>query len=271
MANFCPECGVNRRQSAQYCFNCGYAFRHGSSTQVQLSSFDPMRTFSALMTNQQEWLRQNTLLEPLQELIDNVRVRTAIDQATHVQSEQVLTGYQSYTSEQIELIIDQVRNARRMADAETALEILRRNAQIDDAMSEREHQRRLEQLRLEHRHQEKMMELRAQLELVNAMIQSFNRLQLITLEAEAQGQADEQQIQMLTRVIRQSFTALSEIDAGQIEYARRIKELDFENLEDARSYQLLDELVQAFTDRLMKGVVEFGEQSRTNPGTRFGT
>lgn len=271
MVKFCSKCGTKRRATANFCRNCGHSFQQhimpALSSQTQLSSFEPIRKFSALMTNQQEWLRKNTLLAPLQELVDNISLRTALEEATRLHKEQVLTGYQAYTIEHIEFVIDQIRNARREAGAEIDLEIKQRDLDIEDVIAEREHKRRLERLRIEHQHQEKMMELRAQLELINALIQSFNRLQLVRLEAEAHGLAGVEQMKLLTQIIQQSFSALAEIDAGQIKWAQRIEDLDFENLEDAHSYQLLDELVQAITDRLTKGIIEFAEPKR-NQETR---
>lgn len=273
MVNYCPRCGTKKRGAeTKFCSKCGYAYQQrnmpmpvkSNPVPTEFSSFDPLRRLSALVANQQSWLRQNTLMKPLQEMIDNIGLRTGMEQATGQQKEMVLAGYQTYTQERVEQVIDEVRQARRLADAEVSTEIKRRDLEVEDIIAEREHQRRLERLQLEHHHEEKVMELRAQLELVNAVIQSFNRLQLIRFEAEAHGIADVQQMKLLTQVIRQSFSALAEIDAGQIEYARRIEEMEFEHLEDASSYQLLSELVQAITDRVTKGVIEFGGQSRTN-------
>jgi hypothetical protein len=168
----------------------------------------------------------------------------------------------------MEQVIDQVRLARRMAEGETLLQIKQQDLELEDAIAERAHQRRLERLSQEQQHEKEMMQLRAQLELVNAIIQSFNQLRMIQLSAQAEGLADVEQMKMLTRIIQYSFTALAEIDAGQIEYARRIAELDFEDLEEARSYELMDELTEAFVDRITKGVTQFGEQSRANRQTR---
>jgi hypothetical protein len=200
----------------------------------------------------------------LQGIIDNVALRTEMEQATDIQKDQILAGYQAYTREQMEQVIDQVRLARRMGDAEVLLEIKRRDLELEDAINERAHQRQLERLGQEQQHEKEMMELRAQLELVNAIIQSFNQLRMIQLTAQAEGLAGVEQIKMLTQVIRHSFTALAEIDAGQIEYARRIEELDFEDLEEARSYELMDELTEAFIDRITKGVTQFAEESRAD-------
>jgi hypothetical protein len=210
------------------------------------------------------------MLEPLQEIIDNVSLRTEMEVATGLQKEQILAGYQEYTWEQVEEVIDQVRHARRMGDAEVLLEIKRRDLELEDVIAERDHQRRLERLREEQRHEKEVLELRAQLELVNAIIQSFNQLRMIQLEAQAEGLADVQQMKMLTQVIRHSFNALAEIDAGQIKYARRIERLGFEDLEDAESYRLINELITAVTDRIAKGVVEFGEKSRSDRETSRG-
>ncbi len=113
-----------------------------------------------------------------------------------------------------------------------------------------------------------MMELRAQLELVNAIIQSFNQLRLIQLTAQAEGLADVQQMEMLTQIIQKSFTALTEIDASLIDYQHRLDELGFEDLAgEVRSYELIEDLVRAVLGRIEKGVVGFGEQSRSNQET----
>jgi hypothetical protein len=275
MPNFCPKCGTKKRvEKASVCRKCGYDFSQRTlpalREEPQLTSFDPLHKLSGVLGKQREWLRQNTLLDPVQEIIDNVSVRTEMEQATDLQKEQILAGYQDYTREQVEEVIDQVRRTRRMGDAEVSLEIKQRDLELEDAIAEREHQRRLERLREEHLHEQKMMELRAELELVNAIIQSFNQLKMIRLEAEAEGMADLEQMKMLTQVIRHSFTALAEIDAGQIEYARRINAMDFENLDDATSYQLLDDLTEAFIERISAGVARFAEQPRDDQETYRG-
>jgi hypothetical protein len=275
VANFCPKCGTRKRsETSKFCPKCGYDFRQSNlpalREQTQLTSFDPVRTLSGLINDQQEWLRRNTLLEPLQQIIDNISLRTEMEQATDIQKEQILAGYQDYTKEQVEYVIDQVRHARLRGDAEIALEIKQRNLDIEDAIAEREHQRRLERLREEHRHEKEMMELRAQLELVNAIIQSFNQLKMIQLTAQAEGLADVQQMEMLTQIIKKSFIALAEIDAGQLAYARRIHELEIEDVTEARSFELMDELIQNVTDTISKRVTQFADQSRTVQGTRRG-
>jgi hypothetical protein len=221
-----------------------------------------MRRLSAVLDDQRGWLRQNTLLEPLQEIIDNVSLRTDMEQATDLQKEQILAGYQEYTREQVEEIIDQVRHARRMGDAEVSLEIIRRDLELKDAVAERAHERQLERMREEHLHEQKMMELRAQLELVNAIIQSFNQLKMIRLEAEAEGVADLEQMKMLVQVIRHSFAALAEIDDSLIDYKRRFAQLESEDLDEFRPDELVEDLVEQLYDRIGKGAFQFGKQSR---------
>jgi hypothetical protein len=229
-----------------------------------------MRELAAVIKDQGIWVRRDTLLEPFQEIFDNIFLRSQMEEATNIRKEQILTGYQEYTREQVEQIIDQVRYARRMGDAGVSLDIKRRDLDLDDAIAEREHQRRLERMRQEHMHEKEILELRAHLELVNALIQSFNQLKMIQLESKAEGLADLEQMKMLTQIIRHSFSALAEIDAGQIEYDRRIQELDFEDPEETSSYELMDELTQALIERIAKGVIEFGEQSRDDKETGRG-
>lgn len=276
MPNFCPKCGTKKRsQTANFCQRCGYDFRRRTipalRQQTQLTSFDPLRRLSALIDDQRVWLRRNALLEPLQEIIDNVSLRTEMEQATDIQRAQILAGYQEYTRERVEQAIDEVRHARWTGDAEVALDIKGRDMELEDAMAERAHQRRLERLRVEQRHEKEMMELRAQLELVNAIIQSFNQLRMIQLTAQAEGLADVEQMKMLSQVIRHSFTALAEIDASLLKYEARLDKLNFEDRkQEARSYELIEDLITAVTDRIAKGVIEFGEQPRANRETRRG-
>lgn len=275
MTQYCTKCGTKRRKTARFCPKCGVSFNQSNlpalSNQTSLSSFDPMRKLSRVIAQQQGWLRKNTLFRPLQELLDNVILHTEMERATNRQIDMVLTSYDAFTQERIEQVIDEVRQARRLADGTNLAEIKRRDLEVEDIFAQREHQRRLDRLREEHKHEKEVLELRAQLELVNAIIQSFNQVRMIQYSAQAEGLADMQQLGLLTQIIRQSFAALSEIDAGQLEYARRIKDLDFENLEDARSYQLMDELITAITDRLTKGVLQFGEQQKSNPRTQGGS
>lgn len=262
MATTCSQCGAERRPTANFCHRCGRPYGAQPiairSEPTQLTSFEPLHKLSTVIADQQAWLRRNTLMEPLQAVIDNVSLRTEMERATRTQKDQILAGYQEYTSEQVQRAIDQIRQARRMADEEVGLEIKRRSLEIEDTISDRTHQRQIERLRMEHKHEKEMMELRAQLELVNAIIQSFNQVRMIQQTAQAEGLADVQQLKMLGQIIRQSFGALAEIDASQIEYARRIKELDIEHLEDAQSYELMQELVEAIMDRIAKGVTQFG-------------
>jgi hypothetical protein len=221
-----------------------------------------MRKLSAVLDDQRDWLRQNTLLESLQEIIDNISLRTEMEKATDIQKEQILAGYQDYTREQVEEVIDQVRHARRMGDAEVSLEVKRRDLELEDAIAEREHLRRLERQREVHRHEQNMMELRAQLELVNAIIQSFNQLKMIRLEAKAEGLADLEQMKMLTDVIRQSFTALAEIDASLVDYQREFEKLESEDLDEIRPDELVEDLVEQLYDRIGKGAFQFGRKAR---------
>jgi hypothetical protein len=99
---------------------------------------------------------------------------------------------------------------------------------------------------------------------VNAIIQSFNQLKMIRLEAKAEGKADLDQMKMLTKVIRQSFTALAEIDKSLIAYKHKFAELEEEDpdLEELRPDELVEDLVEQLYDRIGKGAFQFGKQSR---------
>jgi len=264
LSHFCTACGERARSTARFCHACGTSIqRHhlpASQTQGQLSSYQGMRELAGLFADQQAWLRHNTLLEPLQRLFDHINLRSHMEEATELQKEQLLAGYQMYTSEQVEQVIDHIRNTRRHATAMVDLDIEQRRLSFQDEITEREHRRTLERMEVQHRHEQALMELRTQLELVNAVIQSFNRLQMVQLESQVGSQAELQQMQMLGQIIRQSFTALAEIDASLINYAQRINGLDIENLQDSESFALVQQLVEAITDRITKGVTQFGER-----------
>jgi hypothetical protein len=266
MSEYCTQCGEERIENDNFCRACGYDFRQRNlpalQEQTQLTSFDPLRKLAEEIYEQGGWVSQDTVLEPLQKIVDNLKLRTQMEQATDIQIEQILAGYQDYTTEQVEAVIDQVRRPRRMGDAEVSLEIKRRDLELEDVIAERDHQRRLERLREEHLHEQKMMELRAQLELVNAIIQSFNQLKMIRLEAEAEGIADLEQMKMLTQVIRHSFTALAEIDDSLLAYKDRFDQLESEDLDELRPDELIEDLVEQLYDRVGKGAFQFGRQSR---------
>lgn len=261
MSKYCTQCGAECDDVANFCRKCGRSFRRGNlparREPAQLSSFEGLRKLSSVVAEQQEWLRRNTLLEPLQEVINNVSLRSTMEEATERQQDQVLAGYDEYTHEQIEQVIDQVRHARRLGDADVALAIKEQTLDIEDEITEREHQRRLERLREEHKHEREVLQLRAQLELINAIIQSYNQLQMVQLQAQAEGLADVQQMKLLGEVISHSFSALAEIDTSLIEYDQRLKALDMEPA-DARSPELIEEVIEALIDRVTQGVREYG-------------
>ncbi|MCZ7674007.1 MAG: zinc ribbon domain-containing protein [Chloroflexi bacterium] len=186
MTRYCTKCGTKRRKTARFCPKCGFSFSQPNlpalSNQTSLSSFDPMRKLSRVIAEQQGWLRKNTLFRPLQELLDNVILHTDMERATNSQKEMVLAGYAAFTQERVEQVIDEVRQARRLADGINLTEIKRRDLEVEDIFAQREHQRRLERLREEHKHEKEVLELRAQLELVNAIIQSFNQVRMIQFQ-----------------------------------------------------------------------------------------
>lgn len=261
---YCSRCGASRRLGAAFCHQCGHAFQANQSparrTHAPLVSYEGMHRFAAVMEEQQVWLRRNTLLEPLQRLIDNINLRSDIEEATHLHKAQVLAGHQLYAHEHIEQIVDRVRNARRLAAAEVDLEVESRRLALQDEMNEREHQRSLERLRAQHQHEKEVIELRAHIELTNALIEPFRQLQMIQLEARATGQTQIHQMQMLGEIINHCFDALVEIESGIIDYGRKINNLDIENLEESESFRLVQDLVEALADRIIKGVLEFGKR-----------
>lgn len=271
MSKYCPQCGTRRDVDANYCGNCGHRFEEFQpiveSETSQLTTFQGMGHLAAEVDQQLTLLRRNTWLEPLQRVLDNIAIRSNMEEATHQQKAQILEGYQAFIREQVEQTIDTVRNARRLAEGNVYLEIEQRRFDMVGDLAERTHQLRLEEIREQHQHEKGMLELQAQLELLNNVVGMLNRLVMPQLEAEASTKAELVTLRTLPEVLRQSFTALAAIDASQIEYAELIKKLEFTKLEDAESFSMIEDLLEAVITRIAKGVTEFGQSQATDRRT----
>jgi hypothetical protein len=223
-----------------------------------------MRRLSVEIVKQRKWMRKNTVLEALQEKIDNIKTRTEMEQATDIQIEQILAGIQDYTREQMELAIDQVRHWRWMGDAEIRLEIKRRDLELEDAIAEREHQRNLELMHEEHRHEKEILELLEELKVINALLLAFSQIRMTQQQAKALAEADLEKMKQLPEIILHTFNALAQINENLVDYKRRFDNLDLDDQEKERLSQLIEESFETLYNLIGKRAFHFGDPSRSD-------
>lgn len=282
MPKFCPKCGrKTRTEEARFCPNCGYDFEKGAlpakleprqPPAATASSLDSLIRLGGVLSDYKEKLRDNTLLAPLQGVIDGIAIRDLVSQASDEQVDQALSQYKEYTRQHGMAVVDVPRRMRELEETKHQVEQARMRLELKEKVKDKDllrqdflerqrHEREKELLDLRHKQVMERLELRTQLDLVNTIIAAFNQINMLRVQAQTQNIIDLDQINMLDQVVRESFKALGSIDTAYLEYKEDLEEALSGETDQAKSPQKVNQLIEEVVDAITNKIGGFGGQT----------